>query len=46
MLLDERITALTALGGAVVVVATALIVVRAARRDPAYREPETLPPAG
>lgn len=45
-LLDERISALTALGGVVVVVATALIVVRAARRDPAYPEPETLPPAG
>lgn len=46
VLLDERLTALTALGGAVVVVATAAIVVRAARRDPAYPEPETLPPAG
>ena len=46
VLLDERLTALTAIGGAVVVVATALIVVRAARRDPAYPEPETLPPAG
>jgi drug/metabolite transporter (DMT)-like permease len=46
VLLDERITLLTALGGAVVVVATAVIVVRAARRDPAYPEPETLPPAG
>jgi drug/metabolite transporter (DMT)-like permease len=46
VLLDERLTALTALGGAVVVVATAVIVVRAARRDPTYPEPETLPPAG
>lgn len=46
IVLDERLTALTALGGIVVVVATAVIVVRAARRDPAYPEPETLPPAG
>ncbi len=46
MLLDERLTVLTAIGGAVVVVATAVIVVRAARRDPAYPEPETPPPAG
>jgi hypothetical protein len=46
VVLDERITLLTALGGAVVVVATAVIVVGAARRDPAYPEPETLPPAG
>lgn len=46
VLLDERITLLTAVGGAIVVSATAFIVVRAARRDPAYPEPETLPPAG
>ncbi len=46
VLLGERITVLTGFGGAVVVVATALIVVRAAQRDPAYAEPETLPPAG
>lgn len=46
IVLDERLTALTALGGIVVVVATAAIVVRAARRDPVYPEPETLPPAG
>lgn len=46
VLLDERITLLTAVGGAIVVSATAFIVVRAARRDPASREPETLPPAG
>ena len=30
----------------IVVAATAFIVVRAARRDPVYPEPETLPPAG
>lgn len=46
VLLDERLSALTALGGIVVVIATAAIVVRAARRDPGYAEPETLPPAG
>jgi hypothetical protein len=46
VLLDERITAVTAIGGAVVVVATTFIVVRAARRDRIYPEPETLPPAG
>ena len=46
VVLDERITPLTALGGAIVVAATAFIVVRAARRDPVYPEPETLPPAG
>lgn len=46
VLLGERITPLTALGGAVVLVATAFIVVRAARRYPDYAEPETLPPAG
>ena len=45
-LLDERITPLTALGGVVVVATTASIVVRASRLDPAYPEPETLPPAG
>jgi drug/metabolite transporter (DMT)-like permease len=46
VLLDERITLLTAVGGAIVVSATAFIVVRAARRDSVYPEPETLPPAG
>jgi len=46
IVLGERITVLTALGGAVVVTATAFIVVRAARRDPAYPEPETPPPGG
>lgn len=46
LVLDERITLLTALGGSIVVVSTAFIVVRAARRDPVYPEPETLPPAG
>jgi drug/metabolite transporter (DMT)-like permease len=46
VLLDERITLLTAVGGAIVVSATAFIVARAARRDPVYPEPETLPPAG
>ncbi|MDH4111828.1 MAG: DMT family transporter [Thermoleophilia bacterium] len=46
VLLGERMTALTAIGGAVVVVATAFIVVRAAQRDPDYPEPETLSPAG
>jgi drug/metabolite transporter (DMT)-like permease len=46
VVLGEEITWLTAAGGAVVVVATATIVVRAARRDPAHAEPETLPPAG
>jgi drug/metabolite transporter (DMT)-like permease len=46
VLLDERITALTAIGGLVVVAATGAIVVRAARRDPTYEEPETAAPAG
>jgi drug/metabolite transporter (DMT)-like permease len=46
VLLDERITALTALGGAIVVAATAFIVVGAARAHPADPEPETLPPGG
>lgn len=46
VILDERITALTAIGGLVVVVATGVIVVRAARRDPSYEEPETIAPAG
>jgi drug/metabolite transporter (DMT)-like permease len=44
VVLGERITPLTAIGGSLVVVATASIVVRAARRDPAVVEPETLPP--
>jgi drug/metabolite transporter (DMT)-like permease len=46
LVLGERVTPLTAIGGAVVVVATGVIVVDAARRDPAQLEPETLPPAG
>jgi drug/metabolite transporter (DMT)-like permease len=46
IVLGERITPLTAVGGATVVAATAVIVVDAARRDPAEVEPETLPPAG
>jgi drug/metabolite transporter (DMT)-like permease len=46
VLLGERISPLTALGGVVVVVATTSIVARASRKDPAYPEPETLPPAG
>jgi drug/metabolite transporter (DMT)-like permease len=44
-LLDERITPLTAFGGAIVVVATAFIVMHAARSG-ADPQPETLPPAG
>ena len=46
VVLDERITALTAVGGLVVVAATGAIVVRAARREPSYEEPETAAPAG
>ena len=46
VVLDERLSVLTALGGVVAVAATAWIVVRAARRDPLYPEPETLSPAG
>lgn len=46
IVLGEGIDPLTAIGGATVVVATAVIVVDAARRDPAEVEPETLPPAG
>lgn len=46
VILDERITALTAAGGLVVVAATCVIVVGAARRDPSYEEPETIAPAG
>lgn len=46
VLLEERITALTAVGGLVVVAATGAIVVRAARRAPTYEEPETAAPAG
>ena len=46
VVLGERITPLTAIGGSIVVSATAMIVVDAARRDPAEVEPETLPPAG
>jgi drug/metabolite transporter (DMT)-like permease len=45
-LLDERISPLTALGGAVVLGATGFIVMRATTRVPADPEPETLPPAG
>ena len=46
VVLDERITALTAIGGAIVVVSTAFIVVRGARRDSVDAESEVLPPAG
>ena len=46
IVLDERITALTALGGGVVIVATALIVMRPGRRDAGHDEAEVMPPAG
>jgi drug/metabolite transporter (DMT)-like permease len=46
VLLDERISPLTALGGAVVLGATGFIVMRATMRVSADPEPETIPPAG
>jgi drug/metabolite transporter (DMT)-like permease len=46
VLLDERISPLTAVGGAVVLGATGFIVMRATMRVPADPEPETIPPAG